>query len=129
MADNDREMLMLEARVAEAKHHQRVYQELSARWREVFAACCDAPQALPPQTVDARGTARSSLRRREDLSNRAPVRYQITTLVSAPRTIASPALQLKALAKLSMFDTGPMVRKLDGECGSVFTCSFTASSR
>ena len=53
----DRGMLQLEHRVAEPKHHQRVYDELAIRWRQAFAACTDLPQAPPPATIQALLTA------------------------------------------------------------------------
>lgn len=49
----DLSMAMLEHEIAEPKHHQRVYQELSAKWRQALAACVDLPQPIAPQTADA----------------------------------------------------------------------------
>ncbi|MGB6056071.1 MAG: TetR/AcrR family transcriptional regulator [Burkholderiaceae bacterium] len=46
----DAGMLQLEAEVAEPKHHQRVYQELSEKWIAAFAACSELPA---PPTADA----------------------------------------------------------------------------
>jgi AcrR family transcriptional regulator len=37
----DQEMLLLETRIAEAKHHRRVYEELCKRWVASFAAFTD----------------------------------------------------------------------------------------
>ena len=49
----DREMLMLEHRIAEPKHHQRVYEELAEHWLRAFAACTDLPSPPSPATVHA----------------------------------------------------------------------------
>jgi AcrR family transcriptional regulator len=53
----DHGMLMLEHRVAEPKHHQRVYDELATRWLKAFEACADLPQRPEPETVRALLTA------------------------------------------------------------------------
>jgi AcrR family transcriptional regulator len=53
----DHEMLMLEHRVAEPKHHRRVYDELAERWLRAFAACKDLQPAPSPATVHALLTA------------------------------------------------------------------------
>jgi AcrR family transcriptional regulator len=53
----DHEMLMLEHRVAEPKHHRRVYDELAGRWRQAFAACKDLQPAPSPATLHALLTA------------------------------------------------------------------------
>ena len=53
----DHEMLMLEHRVAEPKHHQRVYDELVAKWQQAFAACTDLRPQPAPATVHALFTA------------------------------------------------------------------------
>lgn len=47
------EMLLLEAQIAEPKHHRRVHDELAAAWGRVFAACSDLPQPPSPQTLQA----------------------------------------------------------------------------
>lgn len=47
------DMLMLEARIAEPKHHRRAYEELSKAWLQVFAACDDLPQRPAEDTVKA----------------------------------------------------------------------------
>lgn len=47
------ELLQLEQQIAEPKHHQRVFHELSSKWREALAACHDLPQAPAAETVDA----------------------------------------------------------------------------
>ncbi|KJK21284.1 TetR family transcriptional regulator [Burkholderiaceae bacterium 16] len=41
----EHEMLMLEARIAETKHHRRVFDELCAAWQRALAACPDLPRA------------------------------------------------------------------------------------
>lgn len=40
----DRDMMALEARIAEPKHHQRFFEELCAAWLRVLAACPDLPR-------------------------------------------------------------------------------------
>ncbi|WP_394779811.1 TetR/AcrR family transcriptional regulator [Undibacterium sp.] len=49
----DHDMLMLEGQIAEAKHHQRVYQELLQKWRAALAACHDLPRQPDTETVQA----------------------------------------------------------------------------
>ncbi len=53
----DHEMLMLEHRVAEPKHHRRVYDELLSKWQQAFAACTDLAGQPQPATVAALLTA------------------------------------------------------------------------
>jgi AcrR family transcriptional regulator len=53
----DHEMLMLEHRVAEPKHHHRVYNELANRWEQAFARCEDLQPPLSSDTVHALLTA------------------------------------------------------------------------
>ncbi|MGO4390829.1 TetR/AcrR family transcriptional regulator [Variovorax sp. M-6] len=53
----DRGMLLLVHRVAEPKHHQRVYDELAIRWHQAFAACTDLPRPARPATIQALLTA------------------------------------------------------------------------
>ncbi len=53
----DHDMLMLEHRVAEPKHHQRVYDELAQRWLRAFEACADLQHRPEPETVRALLTA------------------------------------------------------------------------
>lgn len=53
----DHEMLMLEHRVAEPKHHRRVYEELASRWEQAFASCKDLQPPLASATVHALLTA------------------------------------------------------------------------
>ena len=47
----DAEMLMLEAQIAEPKHHRRVYEEMSALWVKAIAACTDLPRQPDVATV------------------------------------------------------------------------------
>ncbi|MCP1495720.1 AcrR family transcriptional regulator [Pseudomonas migulae] len=47
------EVLALEYQIAESKHHRRVFQELSQKWREAFAACSDLPTQPSETTIDA----------------------------------------------------------------------------
>ncbi|TPG83901.1 TetR/AcrR family transcriptional regulator [Pseudomonas mandelii] len=47
------DVLAIEHRIAEPKHHRRVFQELSQKWREAFASCEDLPAQPPPSTIDA----------------------------------------------------------------------------
>jgi AcrR family transcriptional regulator len=44
------DMLALEERIAEPKHHKRAHEELLAAWQRVFAACTDLPRPVPPHT-------------------------------------------------------------------------------
>ena len=53
----DHGMLMLEHRVAEPKHHRRVFEELASRWLAAFAACKDLAAQPDPATVRALLTA------------------------------------------------------------------------
>lgn len=53
----DHNMLMLEHRVAEPKHHRRAYDELADRWLQVFAACADLQPQPSAATVHALLTA------------------------------------------------------------------------
>jgi AcrR family transcriptional regulator len=48
----DAELLGLEHQIAEPKHHQRVFEELSGKWREAFAACTDLPP-VSEASIDA----------------------------------------------------------------------------
>lgn len=59
----DHQMLMLEHRVAEPKHHRRVYDELSIRWEQAFNACKDLQPPLSSATVHALLTAAWGARR------------------------------------------------------------------
>ncbi|MCL5230791.1 hypothetical protein [Pseudomonas nunensis] len=47
------EVLAIEHRFTEPKHHRRLFQELSQKWREAFAACGDLPVQPSPATIDA----------------------------------------------------------------------------
>lgn len=47
------ELLRLEYQIAEAKHHQRFYQELCGKWCEAFAACGDIPTPPSRPMVEA----------------------------------------------------------------------------
>jgi AcrR family transcriptional regulator len=49
----DPDMLLLEARIAEPKHHRRVHDELSAAWIRVFDACDDLAHRPATATVQA----------------------------------------------------------------------------
>ncbi|WP_236209444.1 TetR/AcrR family transcriptional regulator [Pseudomonas tohonis] len=53
----DAGLLLLEDRIAEPKHHQRVFEEVSGKWREAIAACADLPRQPSAETVDALFTA------------------------------------------------------------------------
>lgn len=46
-------VLLIEHQIAEPKHHRRVFDELTQKWREAFAACSDLPVQPPPATIDA----------------------------------------------------------------------------
>lgn len=49
----DGELLQLEQRIAEAKHHQRVFEELAGKWREALQACTDLPRPVDAATAQA----------------------------------------------------------------------------
>lgn len=44
-------MLQLESLIAEPKHHQRVFEELSAKWIKAVEACTDLPGKPDPEIV------------------------------------------------------------------------------
>jgi AcrR family transcriptional regulator len=47
------DVLALEHQIAESKHHRRLFEELSQKWHEAFAACRDLPAQPPAATIDA----------------------------------------------------------------------------
>jgi AcrR family transcriptional regulator len=49
----DAAMFKLEQGIAEPKHHRRAYEELSARWRKILAACTDLPRSVRDDEADA----------------------------------------------------------------------------
>ena len=49
----DAAMFRLEQGIAEAKHHRRAYEELSARWRRILADCADLPWPVDGKEADA----------------------------------------------------------------------------
>lgn len=46
-------VLLIEHQIAEPKHHRRLFDELSQKWREAFAACGDLPAPPSQATIDA----------------------------------------------------------------------------
>lgn len=46
-------VLLIEHQIAESKHHRRVFEELSQKWREAFAACGDLPVQPSETTINA----------------------------------------------------------------------------
>ncbi|MNS23156.1 HTH-type transcriptional regulator BetI [compost metagenome] len=46
-------VLLIEHQIAEPKHHRRVFDELTLKWREAFAACTDLPAQPAQTTIDA----------------------------------------------------------------------------
>jgi AcrR family transcriptional regulator len=46
-------VLLIEHQFAEPKHHRRVFDELSRKWHEAFAACDDLPVPPSQATIDA----------------------------------------------------------------------------
>jgi AcrR family transcriptional regulator len=44
---------LIEHQIAESKHHHRVYEELSQKWREALAACSDLPMQPSASTIEA----------------------------------------------------------------------------
>lgn len=53
----DAGLFELELQIAEPWHQVRVFDELSAKWREAIAACSDLPVQPSPESVDALFTA------------------------------------------------------------------------
>ncbi|WP_338525565.1 TetR/AcrR family transcriptional regulator [Pseudomonas batumici] len=49
----DYPLLMLEHQIAEPKHHQRVFQELSQKWRDAFDACTDLASRPSNEAIEA----------------------------------------------------------------------------
>ncbi|MVV50437.1 TetR/AcrR family transcriptional regulator [Pseudomonas sp. PB120] len=47
------EVLAIEHQIAEPKHHRRVFEELTHKWREAFAACSDLPAQPSQAAIDA----------------------------------------------------------------------------
>lgn len=47
------EVFVIEHQFTEPKHHRRLFQELSQKWREAFAACADLPTQPSQTTIDA----------------------------------------------------------------------------
>lgn len=48
-----RDMMLLEAEIAEPKHQRRAHEELAAMWQRVFDACTDLPHPPTAETVRA----------------------------------------------------------------------------
>ncbi|WP_230626127.1 hypothetical protein [Cupriavidus necator] len=49
----DAGIIGLEPRIAEPKHHRRVFEEFCAAWQRALAACTDLPRAPDDATVQA----------------------------------------------------------------------------
>jgi AcrR family transcriptional regulator len=49
----DGEMLRLEGTIAEARHHRRAFEELSAKWTQALRALSDLPSQPSRATIDA----------------------------------------------------------------------------
>ncbi|WP_248743480.1 MULTISPECIES: TetR/AcrR family transcriptional regulator [unclassified Pseudomonas] len=49
----DYELLTIEHRIAEPKHHRRVFEELSQKWQMAFAACDDLTRRPDAKTIEA----------------------------------------------------------------------------
>jgi AcrR family transcriptional regulator len=47
------DVLAIEHRIAEPKHHRRLFQELSQKWREAFVSCEDLPTQPSASAIDA----------------------------------------------------------------------------
>lgn len=90
----DHEMLMLEHRVAEPKHHRRVYDELAERWLQAFAACKDLQPQPAPATVHALLTAAWGGRR-----------YRLLVQADAGNGDWVSEVQAMVMARLSAFCT------------------------
>ncbi|MGE8068347.1 TetR/AcrR family transcriptional regulator [Pseudomonas sp. NPDC089569] len=44
---------LIEHQIAEPKHHRRVFEELTGKWREAFSSCTDLPAQPSQATIDA----------------------------------------------------------------------------
>lgn len=88
----DHEMLMLEARIAEPKHHRRVFDELNAAWLRALAACQDLPRQPDAATVQSLLQALWGARR-----------YRLLLGASAPAQTAWAA-QMERLCLLALGD-------------------------
>lgn len=71
----DTELLSLEHQIAEPKHHQRVFEELSGKWREAFAACTDLPP-LGDASIDALLLIAWGARRYSSTVQRSPAQVE-----------------------------------------------------
>jgi AcrR family transcriptional regulator len=96
----DHEMLMLEHRIAEPKHHRRVYEELAGKWQQAITRCAVGKPALDTAMVSALVTACWGARRYRLLvqpgDDDAAWLVQMQALVSA--RLALPATAGKAPA-------------------------------
>ena len=59
----DRDMLKHVSAIAEDKHHKRVFEELTAKWREAVGAWQDMPGRASPETIGALALALRASRR------------------------------------------------------------------
>ncbi|HEX3180760.1 MAG TPA: hypothetical protein VHR44_05825 [Beijerinckiaceae bacterium] len=59
----DRDMLKHVSAIAEDKHHKRVFEELTAKWREAVGAWQDMPGRASPETIGALALALWASRR------------------------------------------------------------------
>jgi AcrR family transcriptional regulator len=59
----DRDMLKHVSAIAEDKHHKRVFEELTAKWREAVGAWQDMPGRTSPETIGALALALWASRR------------------------------------------------------------------
>lgn len=98
----DHGMLMLEHRVAEPKHHRRVYDELASRWLAAFAACKDLAVQPEPATVRALLTAAWGGRR-----------YRLLLAPADSDWVAE--MEKLVLAALSVPDPSPAARPETGD--------------
>lgn len=73
----DAGLFQLEMQISEPWHQLRVFDELSAKWREAIAACPDLPYQPSPETVDALFTAVWGGRRYSITAQFEPARIEI----------------------------------------------------
>jgi AcrR family transcriptional regulator len=91
----DREMLLLEAHIAEPKHHRRFYEELVEAWRGGLAQCDDLPQPLDDEVLRTLAVAAWGGRR------------YLLLVEPSDLTLEQWAGQLEALCRAALGASGP----------------------
>lgn len=97
----EHEMLALEARIAEVKHHRRVFDELYAAWQRALAACPDLPCA--PDDIAVRGLVEAVWGAR---------RYRLL-LQAAESSRAAWVAQMERLCVLALGEAPPPMDPMD----------------